>query len=376
MKLANLLSTIQALAPHPLAEPWDQVGLHLGDPDRAVKTALLCIDLTEQVLQEAIAQRAQLVIAYHPPIFKPLDRLTTEDPKQRIIFRAARANIAVYSPHTALDAARGGVNDWLASGLGKGEVHPIKPGSADGGPGSGSYKLVTFVPEASVDAVRSALAGAGAGQIGNYSECSFTSQGQGTFRGDTRFTHPAVGKAGRFESVPERRLEMLIPGSLLAQAVLALRQAHPYEEPAFDVYPLQPVPASGDTQVGQGRVVTLDRPASLTTIINRIKAHLKVKTLEVASPAGLGKVHRIGLCAGAGGSLLADAGRVDAFFTGEMRHHDVLDAVSRGTAVILAGHTQTERPYLPTYRRRLAGETGKAVRWLVSKADRPPSAFR
>lgn len=382
MRLDGILTALQALAPHHLAEPWDQVGLHVGDPGARIDRALLCIDLTEAVLEEAITHKAQLVVAYHPPIFKPLARLTTADPKQRIILRAARKGIAIYSPHTALDAAEGGVNDWLASGLGAGEVRTIKPsGSADGNGIRGrGFKLVTFVPTEAADKVRSALCRSGAGRIGDYEGCSFSGPGEGTFKGgDT--TSPAVGKAGRFERVPELRLELPVPADRLAEVVTALREAHPYEEPAFDIYPLQS-PPGGESRTGQGRVLTLDKPVSLTTLVNRTKGHLGLKVLEVASPGAAKaskRIQRIGLCAGAGGSLLGEAlpgGAIDAFLTGEMRHHDVLDAVSRGVSVILAGHTQTERPYLPVYRRRLVELTGLTVKWRVSKADRPPSRLR
>jgi len=375
MKLREVLAACQALAPHRLAEPWDQVGLHVGDPDRSVTRALLCIDLTQAVLEEAITQRARLVVAYHPPIFTPMTRLTTRDPKQRIILLAARKGIAIYSPHTALDAAEGGVNDWLASGLGEGEVRTIKPAEVAEGKG---FKLVTFVPGEALEAVRSAFCDAGAGRIGGYADCSFSSEGQGTFRGG-KTTSPAVGRAGRFERVAEQRLEVRVPADRLERVVSALRQTHPYEEPAFDIYPLEP---ATDPRTGQGRVIDLAKPISLTTLVKRVKAQLGVKFLEVAKPAGGaggirgGQVRRVGLCAGAGGSLLADAGEIDAFLTGEMRHHDVLEAVSRGVSVLLAGHTQTERPYLATYRRRLAGQTGKAVTWRVSRADRPPSVIR
>ncbi len=368
MKLREVIRACEAIAPLRLAEPWDQVGLHVGDPRASVSRGLLCIDLTEAVLDEAITQKAQLVVAYHPPIFKPLDRLTTIDVKQRIILRAARKGIAVYSPHTALDAAEGGVNDWLAAGLGKGEVRTIKPAVAADGRG---FKLVTFVPNDALEAVRSALCGAGAGQMGGYDSCSFTNEGHGTFRGD-QTTSPAIGKPGRLERVPEQRLEVHVPSSCLEAVVAALRVSHPYELPAFDIYPLEP---QTDPHTGQGRVVELASAVSLTTLVNRVKQHLGVKTIEVAKGSA-GKVKRIGLCAGAGVSLLGDAGPIDVFLTGEMRHHDMLDAVSKGVSVLLAGHTQTERPYLPTYKRLLTKQTGRAVSWQVSKADRAPSVVR
>ncbi len=372
MKLSDILAELQVLAPLHLAEDWDEVGLHVGDPGtpgspgQRVSKALLCIDLTEAVLDEAIKQGAQLIVAYHSAIFKPLPRLTTEDVKQRIIWRAARKGIAIYSPHTALDAAEGGVNDWLASGLGDGEVRTILPSKPEGGQ---DYKLVTFVPEGALDAVRSAMSRAGAGRIGDYESCSFSAEGVGTFHGGTD-TSPTVGKAGRLERVTERRLEMPVPGRVLASVTAALREAHPYEEPAFDVYPVESTPEAART--GQGRVVTLTKAVSLTTLTKRIKTMLGVDHLEVGTPKGMKRVQRIGLCAGSGGSLMPEAGTIDAFFTGEMRHHEQLEAVSRGVAVLLAGHTQTERPYLQVFRKRLATATGGKLQWRVSKADRPP----
>ena len=370
MKLSGVIQALEALAPAHLAEAWDQVGLHVGDPGQAISSGLLCIDLTEAVLDEAVRAKSNLIVAYHPPIFKPLGRLTTNDPKQRIIYRAARKGIAIYSPHTALDAAPDGVNDWLASGVGAGKVQTIKPAATEG---DGPIKLVVFVPMGDMDAVRGALFKAGAGQLGAYSECSFSTAGTGTFHGDAT-SNPAIGKPGSFERVAEQRLEMLVPKGRLAAVVAALREAHPYEEPAFDLFQLLPSPKAG--AAGQGRVVELGKPVPIATLVTRLKKHLGVKLLDVAWPGGAKKVRRVGLCAGAGGSLMGDAGPIDVFLTGEMRHHDVLEASAKGVGVVLAGHTQTERPYLSVYRKRLAKETGKAVQWRVSKADRPPSQLR
>lgn len=392
MKLAKLLDIFEQLAPLALAEPWDKAGLAVGDPSRPVRRGLLCIDLTDAVLAEALGgrsggHRADLIVTYHPPIFEPLTALTTLEPKQRLILRAAERRVAIYSPHTALDAAAGGVNDWLVAGVGEGDVRAIRPAAqAQAAP----VKLVVFVPPRHADAVRAAMWKAGAGCIGAYSECSFAAAGEGTFRGDAT-THPAIGKPGRLERVPELRVEMICRPQCLAQVVTALRQAHPYEEPAFDIIPLQsppppPLSASASHQaVGQGRIVALHRPVTLATLLQRLKKHLGVRHLEVAEPVGRregrgkgGSIQRVGLCAGAGASLLDDAIRtadIDFFITGEMRHHDVLAARQRGIGVILAGHTQTERPYLPVYRDRLR-RAAPGVTWAVSRADVPPSNLR
>ncbi len=372
MRLHAVLDILRRLAPEPLAEPWDRVGLQVGDPDWAVSRAMLCIDLTQSVLQEAVEAGVSLVVAYHPPIFAPLPAVTALDAKQRLILQAAQHRVAVYSPHTALDAAQGGVNDWLCEGVGQGQAQPIRVAPPQA---PQQYKLVTFVPHQQADALRIALAQAGAGVIGDYTHCSFGVAGGGTFLGgDT--TNPTVGQRGRLECVDELRIEMVCPADRLDAVVAGLRQAHPYEEPAFDLYPLAPPPPLPQDQVGQGRVVALDRSVTPTTLINRIKAHLGVKLLEVAVPAGLKTITRAGLCAGAGGSLLKEAGAIQAFVTGEMRHHDVLTAMAGGVMVLLAGHTQTERPYLKTYRSRILDLGGDGVEWIVSKADRPPSRLR
>jgi len=371
MELHKVLQILRSIAPEHLAEPWDKVGLHLGDEVWPIARVLLCIDLTEQVMAEAIAQRTSLIIAYHPPIFSPLARLTMNDWKQRILLEAAHHRIAIYSPHTALDAAEGGVNDWLCQAFGPGKITPIKTTSSSSGRGGGSEcKVVVFVPQENVDELRTAMSAAGAGQIGNYDQCSFNLSGEGTFHGNDE-SNPAVGQSGQFERVNEIRMEMVCPSASLGPVIDALRQTHSYEEPAFDIYPLMPEPS--DPSTGQGRIVELDHPERFATIVTQIQEHLDVVHLETAEPHDLAQVQRIGLCAGAGGSLLESAGNLDVFFTGEMRHHDVLDAASRGTGIILAGHTQTERPYLSVYQQKLHAAAGEELDIHISEMDQPPS---
>lgn len=373
MRVAELLDVLRTLAPERLAEPWDKVGLHLGDGAWDVSRALLCIDLTEPVMREAAEQGVNLIVAYHPPIFSPLVRVTADDWKGRVVLEALHRRIAVYCPHTALDAAAGGVNDWLCGSAGPAaDIRPIRPASPR--QEIPRYKLVTFVTPADLERVRQALCAAGAGHIGDYSECTFAGEGEGTFRGGAS-TDPAIGQRGRLEQVTERRLETVVPEAHLAAVVAALTRAHPYEEPAFDLLRLGTPPDAGDQAAGPGRVVTLERPMTVEQLAEGVKRRLGVQRVDVAKPqaaGGPGELRRIGFCAGAGGSLLEEAGGVDAFVTGEMRHHDVLDAVQRGVAIVLAGHTQTERPYLPTYRQRIIDAGGGGVQWSVSQADVAP----
>ncbi len=364
MRLSRLLDVLEASAPAKLAESWDKVGLHTGSPRQQIRRALLCIDLTGPVLREAAGKRCELIVAYHPLIFSPVDRLTEgDDWKQDLLVELLRRKIAVYSPHTALDAVAGGLTDWLCQGLGKGQSKVIEPATCE----SPGYKIITFVPQEQVLQVRDAMFSAGAGVIGAYSHCSFSHPGMGTFKGSVG-TDPFIGIPGRLERVAELRLEMACRPRKLAAALAALKAAHPYEEPAIDVLQLHAV---SESRQGAGRIHTLDQSVSVATLTRRIRQLLKVKHLEVAD-AGQ-RVRRIAVCPGAGGSLLSPLHDVDALFTGEMRHHDVLSARQRGISVFLAGHTQTERPYLPTYRGKLAKATGSAVRWIVSRADMAPS---
>jgi dinuclear metal center YbgI/SA1388 family protein len=385
MRLAELKWMISKLARDGLAESWDNVGLLLGDLDQSIRRGMLCIDLTEPVLAEAVQQKADLIVAYHPPIFQPLKSLTTKTWKGRVILEAARRRIAIYSPHTALDKARDGLTDWLVNGIGKGDVFSMRCADmseeervAACSPENTFYnphKIVTFVPPEHVDRVRDAMAQAGAGNIGHYRKCSFTTPGEGTFEGDET-TKPAVGQKQRFERVGEVRLEMVVWPMFATDALKALKKAHPYEEPAIDLYEMidaRPLITDADRRVGAGRVVDLDRPITPGTLVSRVKRLLGVRQLELNAPRGRKRIRRVGVCPGAGGSLLEKwQGPMDAYLTGEMRHHDVLDAVQRGIVVILAGHTNTERPYLKVYRHRLAKATGGAVRWTVSRRDKAP----
>jgi dinuclear metal center YbgI/SA1388 family protein len=384
MRLDALIPRLQTLAPESLAESWDKVGLHVGRGAWPVKRGLLCIDLTAAVVREAVEKEATLIVAYHPLLFEPVNRLTEADAKQAILLELVQRRIAVYCPHTALDAVAGGVNDWLAQGVIRAaggregtRCLAIKPAHASSD--TQPRKLVTFVPGEHFEELFTALCEAGAGTIGAYDACSFTVDGQGTFRGGPG-TNPTIGRPGNLERVAEKRLEMVVRADRVEAVIAALRKAHPYEEPAFDLLRIEP-PAGvhgltkeqREPAVGQGRIVELAKAVSVRSLLAGVKKHLGVASLEVALPAGLSRVRRVGLCAGAGGSLLKDAGNIELFITGEMRHHDVLAALSRGVGVVLAGHTQTERPYLQVYRQRIEAAVGAGVRWLVSRADCAPS---
>lgn len=386
MKVRDFIGVFESFAPLSLAEAWDKVGLQVGSREGEVKRLFLTIDMTEAVAAEALKKKAGLVLAYHPVIFEPLKSLTDEDAKTRALLALVRGDVGVFSPHTALDACEGGINDWLAEGVSgvgfeefekKGvKCDPIKP--VKGGDG-GLFKVIVFVPAGEADKVRDAMAAAGAGRLGNYEKCSFELQGTGTFQGNAQ-SNPTIGKAGVFERVREVRLEMIAMSGVLAGVIAAMRKVHPYEEPAFDVFKEDASAVkTSHVKIGQGRVIELPKAISMAELAGRVKRHLgdSGAGLEVSVGAMKKKVKRVGVCAGAGASLMKDAGGVDVFLTGEMRHHDQMEAAGRGVTVMLAGHTRTERGYLKVLKLRLDKMLkGSGVEVTVSKADREPMEER
>jgi dinuclear metal center YbgI/SA1388 family protein len=349
--MTDLCKAMETIAPLAHAMEWDNVGLLVGRRDAAVSGITLCIDLTSAVLEEAMDTGASAIVAYHPIIFDPRKRVTDDEPDGTLLLALIEAGIAVYCPHTALDAAQGGMSDWLIGAMGEGDVSPIEPASEEGA--SEAVKIVTYVPRANVDAVRGAISAAGAGRIGDYTHCSAAVDSRGTFMGGAG-TNPVVGEAGVLESIDETCLMMVCSEANLATAIAALRSAHPYEEPPVHVIPLAPRPMQ-DT--GGGRLIRLDQPRALSQIIDDLKRRLGVTTVRVAEGIDGRQEHMvIGCCPGAGASMLTAAEQAGAtlFVTGELRHHDVLAAQQRGTTVLLAGHTNTERGYLPHLQARLA----------------------
>ncbi len=372
LPLNRLLAALERIAPLELAESWDNVGLLVDPRERGVELdverVVLAIDATQEVVEEVVAQRAQCLVAYHPPLFREKRRYRrVTDP---VLFAAAASGCAVYSPHTALDCAPGGINDWLAGCLGAAAAE-ISPLSAICRKDPGELKLVVFVPEAHADALRDALSEAGAGVIGAYSKCSFGLRGEGTFLGDDS-SSPAVGEKGRFERAPELRLEMVCPERALPAVARALRKTHPYEEPAWDVYCLADKPVLG---AGFGRRVEFEEPRSLPELVGLLKKNLGLASLRLAESslhaAGV-PIRSVAVAAGSGSGAFAGSPPSDLYLTGEMRHHDVLELLGSGSSVVLCEHSSSERGYLERLRARLLAETDGAVSVTVSDKDREP----
>jgi dinuclear metal center YbgI/SA1388 family protein len=360
--LGDIEQALHQIAPLELAQEWDNVGLLAGDRADVCRGVLLCIDLSPAVLAEAQQVGANLLVCYHPPLFKPIHRLRADQPgTESLLWRAARLGLAIYSPHTALDAAEGGTNDVIAGLCGLTDVEPLGLAEA----GAGQCKVVVFVPEAQVDKVAEAMFAAGAGWIGQYHHCSFRLRGEGTFWG-TQATKPVVGEAGRLERVEEIRLEAVCPRDRVPEVVNAIRGSHPYEEPAFDIYPLRTAPA----RTGVGRVGTSKPPMPARQLADKIARAVGSKTATLAGDAAA-MVERAGVVVGSAGRWALEQHRfaqVQVLVTGELKHHDALAHVAAGKVVIALGHWASERPVLASLAGRMAAKTpGAAVR--VSQAD-------
>ncbi len=359
--VADVTAHLDRFAPPPTAADWDNVGLLAGDPAGPADRVMTCLTVTPEVADEAVAEGARLVVSHHPVLFRGAKKLTPGTPDGRVLLPLLRNGVAVYSPHTAFDNCPGGINDGLARRLGLANVRPLRPTA-----GRREFKLVVFVPDADLAKVSDAVFAAGAGVIGQYEQCSYRLAGTGTFFG-TESTNPTVGQKGRREEVSEWRLEVVVPEGRVDEVVAAMRRAHSYEEPAFDVYPLRPHPGPGE-----GRVGDLTSPRPLGDLALMLKAGLSATTMQLVGDPGK-PVYRVAVACGAAGEFLGDAIKAgaDAFLTGEMRFHDCLAAQEAGVAVMLPGHYATERPGVEDLAARLAEAFPDAVVW-ASRRERDP----
>lgn len=357
----TLCDAMEAWAPAALAYDWDAVGLQTGQPSQPVQRVLTCLTITEDAVRRAERWGAQMIVAHHPLVFRPMKNLRTDDPHTALCLRIAAANIACFAAHTNLDVVPQGVNTLLADDLGLLEVTPLIPA-----PGAGQVKLVTFVPETHLAVVREALANAGAGQIGAYSECSFSTPGTGTFRPDDT-ANPFSGRVGALNEEPERRLEMLLPRVLVPAAIRALRDAHPYEEPAYDIVPLE----NRDPRFGLGARGVLKSPTPLRAFAEHVRAALKLQHVRFVGQPNT-KVRTVAVCGGAGGGEIPRVPRdIDVYVTGDLKYHEADSARERGLALIDAGHVGTERNIATKIARYLR----KAVPGIETKAVVEPEIF-
>jgi dinuclear metal center YbgI/SA1388 family protein len=361
----DIVAIMDEIAPPACAEEWDRVGLQVGSPQWETAAVLVSLAATVEVVDEARRKGAGLIVCHHPPLFRPLSRLLVDEPLGSLLQRALVDRVAIFAAHTNLDAAELGVSARLAELLELKDPAPlVSPALA------ARLKLVTFVPPEHAERVSAALFEAGAGKIGDYGGCSFRVEGTGTFIPGPS-SKPAVGEVGKYNQMGEVRLEVVADEAELEGILEALRENHPYEEPACDVYPVRTPVA-----FALGREGGLPRPLEVREL-----ARLCSRLLENPGVRWGGDpravVERVAVCGGSGGEMVEAALRAgaQALVTGDVGYHQARDAVDRGLAIIDAGHYHTERPMvtrLASLLREKAGERGLEVEILASHARTNP----
>ena len=341
----EIAKAVERTVPSALAEDWDNPGLQVGNLDSGVNRVLVALTPVAEVFKEAEEIGADFLLFHHPLIFGGLDSVDTASYPGDLVARAIKNNLTVYTAHTNYDAAPGGVSVALAEALGLiGALEVVAPRGS-------MRKLVVFVPEENADTIADALTVAGAGVIGEYTHCTFRSPGTGTFFGGEG-TDPYAGEKGCLERVPELRLETVIPAHLAPWAEATVRAAHPYEEPALDVYPVDGYPEG----CGYGRIGRLPEQPTPEELLGSVSRSLGFPARLVASPDPARRIGRVAVLGGSGGSFIREAASsgADAYVTGDLDYHDALLAESLGLVAVDAGHAATELPSLEALARRLA----------------------
>ena len=381
LTLQDVVRGLERRYPPRTAEPWDSVGLVVGDPGQEVKKILFAMDPVATVVDEALEWGADLIVTHHPLLLRGITSVAATSAKGSIIHRLISGGCALYTAHTNADSALQGVNDALADAIGLVDLEPLVPAA-----GPDLDKHVVFVPTEPEDlllTVVDAMSEAGAGQIGDYSGCHWQVAGTGSFRPEAGAS-PTIGAVGKTEFVSEHRLEMIAPASRRAAVVRAMRQAHPYEEPAFDVLNLAQLPAP----TGLGRVGRLPAPLTLRQFAQQVAAALPAteQGIRVAGDAEA-RIQRVAVCSGSGDSLFDQvrAAQVDAYVTSDLRHHPASEA--RETALLGTGtpylidtaHFASEWPWLRYGARDIAADlaaSGFEVQVRVSERRTDPWDFR
>ena len=332
MLLKEITQYIESIAPLAFQESYDNAGLIIGQPDDEISGILITLDVTEEILNEAISKNLNLIIAHHPIIFSGIKKLNGKNYIERCVAKAIKNDIAIYAAHTNLDSVFGGVNSKICEKLELQKCRILAPTSGF------LKKLVTFVPVADAEKVRKALFEAGAGHIGNYDSCSFSQIGSGTFRGNDQ-TNPYVGEKNQLHTEEETRIETIFPKHKQYKVIQALLQAHPYEEVAYDIYPLD----NDCSQSGIGMIGELGQPMNEMEFLRKLKEAFKCEVVK--HTLLLGKpISKVAVCGGSGSTYLskAMAQNADIFISGDFKYHQFFDAENQ---IIIAdiGHYESEQ---------------------------------
>ncbi|OFY91316.1 MAG: Nif3-like dinuclear metal center hexameric protein [Bacteroidetes bacterium RIFCSPLOWO2_12_FULL_31_6] len=332
MQVKNIIQIMEDFAPLSYQESYDNAGLIIGNFEEEVTGVLICLDCVEEILEEAIENNCNLIIAHHPIIFDELKKINGTTSIERVVIKAIKNNIAIYAAHTNLDNATDGVSFKIAEKLGLINCKVLQPKK------NIVHKLVTYCPIDYAEKVRQALFDAGAGHIGNYDECSYNVEGIGTFKG-LAGTTPFVGKVGELHQEKEIRIETVVPSHLLQKVIKNMIAAHPYEEVAYDVYQLE----NTNQNIGSGVIAELETAQNAANFLKQLKTKLKTNCIRHTNLVGK-KIKKVAICGGAGSFLLNDAiaANADIFITGDFKYHQFFDAENK---LIIAdvGHYESEQ---------------------------------
>lgn len=369
--VGEIITLLDEWYPPAFADDWDRVGLVLGDPSAEVDRLLLAVDPVQAVADEAVEAGADMIICHHPLFLRGVHSMAATTPKGRLAHLLVSSGIALFTAHTNADAPEGGVSDAIARALGLREIRPLEADAR-----LPMDKIVVFVPEDAAESVRAALAGAGAGAIGNYDSCSFQSVGIGRFR-PLSGANPAIGVVGEPTDVREFRLEVVSPRGIRDQVLAAMRSAHPYEEPAFDVLELA---ALAEAHRGSGRLGELPERLTLTEFAKQLSETLP-ETAHGVRVAGdpNQRIGKVALCGGAGDFLLSQARRAgaDVYITSDLRHHPASEFLEEGgVALIDIAHYAAESLWLPVLQERLRARLPDRVEVNVSQVNTDPWTLR
>jgi dinuclear metal center YbgI/SA1388 family protein len=348
MTCSEIIKYLEDWTPKEIAWQKDNVGLQVGSPSRKVKNILLSLDLTEQVVDDAIKKGCNFILTHHPLLFQPLRKLDLQkDKNSKLIEKLIKNDITLYSAHTNLDFTKDGVSFELAKLLELNGIDFLVRSKGN------QFKLAVFVPKDSLEKVAASIFEAGGGIIGEYKNCSFRTQGVGTFKGSNK-SNPSVGKKGRYEKADEIKLEVIVDSWKLNGVISAMFKAHPYEEVAYDIYPLE----NKNAGFGAGAVGELSKPMSEKNFLNHVSKKLRIKNLRYVR-GSKNQIKKVAVCGGSGTELLKDAvaSGADAFVTADVKYHTFHDA--SGEILLLdAGHYETEVPVLREVQKRLTSFAG------------------
>lgn len=344
MKLKEIIQAIEQKYPLSLAESWDNVGLMVGDPNQEIKKILVSIEANEAIVEEAVRQQADLIVTHHPFLFKGIKRVTTTDYKGKLLHTLIHHDIAVYSMHTNFDIAADGLNDYFMEVMNFTGAKILDVTSKET-----LYKIVVYVPKTHEDIVRKALASAGAGAIGDYSDCTFHVDGKGHFK-PLQGANPYIGSVGDLETVDEVRIESTVRGEYLNTSIQAMLAAHPYETAAYDVILL----SNTGVDDGIGRIATLEHEMSLEQVARLVKEKLAMNAIRVVGELAH-PIKKVAVVTGSGADYIGAAMKkgADVLITGDLKYHEAQDAVDAGMCLIDCNHFESENIFKDVMKRFL-----------------------